>query len=216
MGVRGERVVEALLAAREEGRMVSPGWHRTRVPLDEYVAKRLKDLGLIHDFRVDKIADRLYQVHVQKAPGGPKVELPDVGFGVSQVLPAMVLCYYVPEGSTVILEQPEIHLHPSVQAGLADVFIEAALTRHVQVIFESHSEYLLKRLQRRMAEGKLKPTDAALYFCQLIDGTSTLTPLELGLYGQIANWPKDFFGDEFSEVVEASLAAIKRREGQGA
>ena len=48
----------------------------------------------------------------------------DVGFGVSQILPVLVLCYYVPEGSTIILEQPEIHLHPSVQAGLADVLID--------------------------------------------------------------------------------------------
>ena len=69
-----------------------------------------------------------------------------MGIGVSQVLPVLVLCYYVPEGSTIILEQPELHLHPSVQAGLADVFIDVIKHRNVQILLESHSEHLLRRL----------------------------------------------------------------------
>jgi predicted ATPase len=73
----------------------------------------------------------------------------------------LVLCYYVPEGSILILEQPEIHLHPSVQTGLADVFIDAVKTRKVQIILESHSEYLLRRLQRRIAEEKVSQEDMA-------------------------------------------------------
>ena len=58
----------------------------------------------------------------------------DVGFGVSQILPVITLCYYAPPGSILLLEQPEIHLHPSVQAGLADVFIDAIKTRGIQII----------------------------------------------------------------------------------
>ena len=142
--------------------------------------------------------------------------LTDVGFGVSQVLPVITLLQYVPEGSTVILEQPEIHLHPLAQAGLADVIIQAALHRDVQVIIESHSEHLLLRLQRRIAEQALSADDIKLYFCDAPDGVSTLTPLDLDPYGSIRNWPKNFMGDAFGEVAAAELKRIERRARQAA
>ena len=139
----------------------------------------------------------------------------DVGFGVSQILPVLVLCFYVQEGSTVILEQPEIHLHPSVQAGLADVFIDAWEKRRVQVIVESHSEHLLRRLQRRIAEEKFSQNDVELYFCKEEDGVSKLEGLELDRCGNISNWPQDFFGDQFGEIAAMSKAALMRRQAAG-
>ena len=85
----------------------------------------------------------------------------DVGFGVSQVLPVLVLLYYVPEGSIVLMEQPEIHLHPSVQSDLADVMLEVAHDIvEVQIIVESHSEHLTAPLSatRGRGEGVRLPT----------------------------------------------------------
>ena len=94
-----------------------------------------------------------YEFLVRKVQrSGPEVRLTDVGFGVSQVLPVLVLCYYVPEGSILILEQPEAHLHPKVQSELADLLIEVVKNRQLQIILESHSEHLLIRLMRRIAE----------------------------------------------------------------
>ncbi|MGH8030457.1 MAG: AAA family ATPase, partial [Arenimonas sp.] len=118
--------------------------------------------------------------------------------------------YSVPEGSTVILEQPEIHLHPLAQAHLADVIINATLRRRVQVIVESHSEHLLLRLQRRIAEGTLRQADVRLYFCDAPQGVSQLTPLDLDPLGTIRNWPQDFMGDAFGETAKAELARLKR------
>ena len=112
-------------------------------------------------------------------------------------MPAIVLSYYAPKGSIIILEQPEIHLHPAVQAGLADVMIDAVKTCNIQIIFESHSEHLLKRLQRRIAEQKISPDTMALYFCESENDGSKLTPLNVDLFGNILNWPKEFFGDQF-------------------
>jgi len=216
MGRRGERAVDALLAARERGEMISRGHGRPKMALDEYVAYWLKELGLIHDFSVEAIAkeSNLYRVQVQKTPSAAKVLITDVGFGVSQILPVLVLCYYVPEGSTILLEQPEIHLHPSVQAGLADVFIDAIKTRKVQILFESHSEHLLRRLQRRIAEAKLVPAATALYFCEMSNGGSSLRKLDVDLLGSIKNWPQDFFGDEFGEMAAMTQAAMERKRGQ--
>ena len=140
-----------------------------------------------------------------------EVLITDVGFGISQVLPAIVLLHYVPSGATVILEQPEIHLHPSVQANFADVILHAAKYRGVQVVLESHSEHLLRRLQRRIAEEEIAADDARLYFCRLEKGNSKLESLVLNEFGHIENWPDKFFGDEFGEIAAIQDAALKRQ-----
>jgi len=218
MGRRGEKAIDALLASRERGEKISRGKGHKKLTVEEYVASWLQELGLIHNFSVRPITkgSNLYQVWVRKAPDAAEVLITDVGFGVSQILPVLVLCYYVPEGSILILEQPEIHLHPSVQTGLADVFIDAIETRKVQILLESHSEYLLRRLQRRIAEERLSKDAAALYFCDIVDGVSRLTPLELDMFGNITNWPKDFFGNEFGEMAAATQAVIERKKRQQA
>ena len=214
MGQAGELVVDALLAARQRGLKISPGYRKHRLALEHYVARWLQNLGLIHDFRVVPVAEgsRLFEVRVRKSPKSAEVLITDVGFGVSQILPVLVLCFYVPEGSTVILEQPEIHLHPSVQSGLADVFIDAWRKRKVQILVESHSEHLLRRLQRRIAEETLCKDDVGLYFCSVADGVSKLDTLEVNLFGNISNWPQDFFGDQFGEIAAMSEATLKRRQ----
>lgn len=213
MGQRGERVVDALLAAVDRRERISMGKGKTRRTLEEHVAWWLRELGLVHDFSVETVAEgsSIYRVKVKKTAQSADVLITDVGFGVSQILPVLVLCFYVPEGSTIILEQPEIHLHPSVQAGLADVFIDAIKRRKVQIIFESHSEHLLRRLQRRIAEERIKQQDAALYFCEMGKNESTMTPLDLDIFGNISNWPKGFFGDEFGELAAMTRAAMNRK-----
>ncbi|MBI4755362.1 MAG: DUF3696 domain-containing protein [Betaproteobacteria bacterium] len=213
MGRRGERVVEALLASRESGVSYSLGRGIKRQTLEQRVAWWLKELELISSFEVRPVTEggKLFQVWVRRHPRAAEVLITDVGFGVSQILPVISLCYYAPEGSTIILEQPEIHLHPRVQAGLADVFIDVVRQRKVQIILESHSEHLLRRLQLRIAEEKLMSNEASLYFCSTDKGESRLTTLELDLFGNIVNWPKDFFGDEMAEIATMQKAILRRK-----
>lgn len=214
VGTSGEKTIDAILSATEakETRNVKPKAHR--MPFQEMIAYWLREMGMIDDFRVEEIADgsNLWRAYVRTRPGASEVFLTDVGFGVSQVLPVITLLQYVPEGSTVVLEQPEIHLHPLAQAALADVIIQAAIHRKVQVVLESHSEHLLLRLQRRIAEESISKEDVALYFCDAPRGVSTLTPLELDLYGNILNWPDKFMGDAFGETAEAELARLRRMQ----
>jgi hypothetical protein len=210
VGKYGELTVAALLASRIKDPEVEVS-----------VAKALKELDLIYSFRLKSITENRqdYEILVQKTPNSAEVLITDVGFGVSQVLPILVLCYYAPKGATLIFEQPEIHLHPSVQAGLADIFIEVIKTRNIQIIIESHSEHLLRRLQRRMAEEKdgFTNEDAALYFCKMDDqGDSELVPLEIDTYGNICNYPEGFFGDEMGDLVAMTEAAINRQMNVGA
>jgi len=210
MGQAGEQAVHAILSSRDKGEKISQGRGRPRATLERYVAEWLQSLGLIAEFRVEAVAEgsQIFQVKVRKTAGGAESLITDVGFGVSQILPVIVLCFYVPEGSTVILEQPEIHLHPAVQANLADVLIDAHKKRKVQIIIESHSEHLLRRLQRRVAEQELSKDDVALYFCEAGLKGSALTPLELDLFGNITNWPAEFFGDQFGELAATQEARL--------
>lgn len=210
MGPQGQRWVDAILASRAEGK--KKHWkYRT---LEGLVAWWLKELGLIDSFRFKQLSpdSNLYRVLVKTTPSASEVAITDVGFGVSQILPVIVLCYYAPKGSTILLEQPEIHLHPSVQAGLADVLIDASKRRDVQIVVESHSEHLLRRLQRRVAEAEsITNDDVALYFCRRHGGESRAEQLQLNLFGHIENWPEDFFGDQMEDVAEMTLAATRRK-----
>lgn len=232
VGARGERAVEAILAARDR----RFGWRRGDVagdvagggggggeerPLEALVAERLHDMGLIDTFRIRPVAEgrREHEVLLRTSPGLPEVRLTDVGFGVSQVLPVMVECFSTPPGSIVIFEQPEIHLHPRVQAELADVFVDAlhategGVERGTQFIIESHSEHFLRRLQRRMAEERLTPEDAALYFVHTDAAEARLEPLDVDAYGNILNWPEGFFGDEMGELLARADAQARRMRG---
>ena len=214
VGQRGEKAIDAILAATADGEKLNLKPKAHLLPFQRMVAHWLRDLGLIHSFRVEEIADgsNRWQAKVMTHEGGSEVLLTDVGFGVSQVLPVITLLLYVPEGSTVLLEQPEIHLHPLAQAGLADVLIYAATRRRVQVILESHSEHLLLRLQRRIAEEAIGGAEVKLYFFDIAAGRSKLTPLRLDLLGNIENWPEHFMGDAFGETAQAERARLRRMQ----
>jgi predicted ATPase len=210
VGRSGEKTIDAILSATEGGETRNLKPKARLLPFQEMIGYWLRAMGMIDSFRVEEIADgsNIWKAHVRTRPGASEVQLTDVGFGVSQVLPVITLLQYVPEGSTVVLEQPEIHLHPLAQAALADVIIQAATHRKVQVILESHSEHLLLRLQRRIAEQAVSANDVKLYFCDAPRGVSTLTPLELDLFGNIRNWPDKFMGDAFGETAQAELARL--------
>ena len=185
VGKRGELAIDALIASEVQEKRLARGWRvgpkrRTRLPqisMETLIAQWLKELGLISSFTLESLDDRetLYRVKVSRTPSSPPVLITDVGFGVSQVLPVLVLLAYSSSGDTVLLEQPEIHLHPAVQSKLADLVIETALARGVQVIVETHSEHFLTRLQRRIAERdfgngiELETDDVALYFANLCE-----------------------------------------------
>lgn len=217
MGFRGEKFVDAILASKQRNETISRGRGKKKLTLEELVAEWLQNMGLIDSFRVEKIkgSENLYHVRVRKSAHSPEVSLTDVGFGVSQVLPVITLCFYVPEGSVVILEQPEIHLHPRVQANLADVILDAIRHRNIQVIIESHSEHLLRRIQRRIAEEEFSHENARLYFCKMENSASVLEPLQLDLYGTITNWPDGFFGNEMDEIAAMQEAMLERKMQNG-
>jgi predicted ATPase len=217
VGARGERFIEAILAG---GRRAYNWRKRAKTrSLESVVAEHLLEMGLIAKFQVISLGPKLkeYEVTVQTTHHAPSVHLTDVGFGVSQVLPVIVEAFYVPPGSTVLMEQPEIHLHPRVEAKLADLFVAAVNARedgklrNSQFIIESHSEHLLRRLQLKIAEEEVSKDQVALYFVEQADEGATLRAIEVDDYGSIKNWPRDFFGDAMADQVARVKAEAQRK-----
>lgn len=221
VGYAGENTVAAILAARS--RKISFGYKQTAKPFEAIIAAKLKQMGLIEDFHVKEISDQRqeYEVKVQTRGSKDSVDLPDVGFGVSQVLPVLVQCFYAPQGSIIIMEQPEIHLHPSAQSDLADVMIdvinsrENGLDRNIQLIIETHSEHFLRRLQRRIAENAVPREKVSAYFADITTVPASLKTLDIDIFGHILNWPDKFFGDEMLDITEQAKAALKKRVDRG-
>ena len=216
VGWTGGRTIEAILSSSDRYYNWQP--RQRRRSFETVVAEWLKEMKLIQSFEVAAIAPDRDEYEVQVSVSGrDRVKLTDVGFGVSQVLPVLVQCFYAAPNSTVLMEQPEIHLHPSVQASLADMFLSAnsaredGEARNVQFVIESHSEHLLRRLQLRIAEGEIAESDVALYFCFQENGESRLERLEVDVFGDVRNWPRDFFGDELGDVAAQARLALQGR-----
>lgn len=217
VGDSGEQTIPAILAAKD--RLINLKKKQRTRKFGEVIANSLKKLGLIDSFVVEPLShnnNREYEVKVKTKNSPDLVNLPDVGFGISQVLPVLVACFYVPPGSILLIDEPEIHLHPSAQSQLADVFIDVLNARengdprNVQLIVETHSEHLLRRLQRRMAEEWITNEQAVAYFVDMDSAPSKLKKLDVDGLGNIRNWPKDFFGNEMKDVIEQTRIAIKR------
>lgn len=203
-----EYVVEVLLSAKNEEIKLNRLKKQHNKDFQWFIAEWLKDLGLVYDFKVKKIADdsKVYKLFVQTTAYSPWVDIADVWFWVSQILPILVQAYYAKPGSIIILEQPEIHLHPKVQSILADVFINASKRRWIQFIIESHSEHLLRRMQRRIADHTIENGFVKSYFCTTKSDYSEIEELKTDEFGNISNWPENFFWDEVGEM-EAILEA---------
>ena len=194
---RGGQAMQVLLAERYASVDAVSNW--------------LRRLGIAESFSLEQLGHdaRTWEPLIRHQKESTEVNLADVGFGVSQVLPVIVALLSAPSGSLVILEHPDIHLHPRAQSDLADLLIDVASAGEIQILVESHSEHLLARIQRRIAEssrgdGGLKPEDVRLYFCEQDQGKSRLTPLEVQSSGVIKNWPRDFFGDMLAERMAMS------------
>ena len=174
--------------------------HEWQVKKDERlktVADALYILGLTGHVRTKKIGDVGIELQVGRLPHDSTsqtdmVNIADVGFGVSQVLPVLVALVVAEPGQLVYLEQPELHLHPRAQVALAQVLADAA-KRGVRVVAETHSSLLLLGIQTLVAEGKLSPELVKLHwFIRREDGVTEVNSADLDEAGAYGEWPEDF------------------------
>ena len=142
-----------------------------------------------------------------------KHDLTHVGVGVSQVLPILVMCLLADEDSTLVFEQPELHLHPRVQTLLADFFLSMALCGK-QCIVETHSEYLIDRLRFRIAAATddLFRSQLRVYFVEKVEDVSQFREVKVNEYGAIADWPEGFFDQSQQQAEDILKAAVTKRK----
>jgi len=143
-------------------------------------------------------------------------DLTHVGVGVSQVLPILVASLLASPDTTLIFEQPEIHLHPKVQTLLADFFLSMTLLGK-QCIVETHSEYLINRLRFRAASGQREGSVTSklrIYFVEKVNGCSQFREVRVNEYGAIPDWPDGFFDQSQTEAENILRAATLKRKAK--
>lgn len=202
IGSDGHKVIDALLA---NSLIKSEDQHSVL----EGVAYWLKKMGMAEDVFVQQVgrSSRYELVILRK---GVYANLRDVGIGVSQVLPVLTVAYFVPPGTTILLEEPEIHLHPLAQSILAEMFVEVSRKRKVQFIVETHSEHLFRRMQTLIAKQKTSPEQCRMYFIESRKDTALIKKLDVDEFGAVKNWPEHFFGDSVGEAREQAKARGER------
>ena len=129
------------------------------------------------------------------------VALADVGFGLSQILPFIVQML-ASTGKIISIEQPEVHIHPKLQADLGDLIAEAIkLPYEHQLLIETHSEHLILRLQKLVRLGKLTPDDVSILFVTRESNGSKATRFLLDEQGDfVEDWPGGFFPERLREL----------------
>lgn len=187
--------------------------HMSKVKLVEAVDSWAKHLGLVEGVLIEDRAAEGIRIKVKPHGMDSSVPLTSVGVGVSQLLPVLVLCLLAEPGSVILLEQPELHLHPALQQRLADFFI-AMVRSGRQLIVETHSEYMVSRLRRRIVED---PDDELLDLAKVIfaerdreTGLTSYRDVELSPYGAIEEWPAGFFDQAAEEERAIILGGVKK------
>ena len=204
VGIDGHRAIDVLLASslmkgEDQSRIIN-GVSQWLVRMK--VADRLEVKQLGRSTRYEMVVHR----------DGVEANLRDVGIGISQVLPVLTVAYFAPAGSTVLLEEPEIHLHPLAQSVLAELFVEVSRKRKLQFIVETHSEHLFRRMQTLIAGQTITPDHSAMYFVEREHKAARLRTLEIDEFGRVRNWPEGFFGDALGETREQARLLFERQK----
>lgn len=179
---------------------VSPGTTLLQAT-KEWICNRL---GLADDICVVRDGTNSYRVRITIE--GLEVELYQVGFGLSQVLPIVVQGLMSQPGDYLIVDSPEVHMHPSVQGGLVDFF--SFLSKgDVNVLIETHSDHIITRLRRRIAEGELSPSYLKLCFVTHGQQGSNYQEVSIDQQGSFYGYlPKGFYDsqdEDFKEIIKA-------------
>lgn len=207
----------------------SPKKSRGRASLDAEAKRKLdrmvRTIGIGDHVEVEQVGRFGYAIKIKQY--GADRDLTEMGTGASQVIPVLALLLSADDGSLVILEQPELHLHPAIQSGLAQLLYEES--QRVNIICETHSEYIVTRLRRIVLEKSLEEVKNKFSKNEVLAGPPgtnvdfvwaepsflgnskevigyNLSPTVLDKYNDILHWPSGFFDDQTGDV-EAIVSA---------
>lgn len=194
IGKYGENFVQQIVEWENHN---SPEFHR----LNDILRK----LGILHEIKTKKFKGGRVELRARAKRRSVQTSLLDVGFGVSQLLPILVADLQLPEGSTLIISQPEIHLHPSVQAAFADYIVYNVKHQKKNYILETHSEYLINRLRLNVVKKELDPTDVKTYYFENTSDGSIVYDIKFTQKGEIKNAPQGFFDTYMMDIMNIAM-----------
>jgi predicted ATPase len=168
--------------------------------IKDEINKLLSEFNIAVD--VEKVNDIIHKITVNQ--DAVNLELTDVGFGISQVLPILVQAYLSPKNSITIIEQPEIHLHPKMQAWLTDALIKIALNGDKRFLIETHSDAIVRRIRLRIVDDSydFNEESVAIYHLERnkLDSCTILNRVPITPDGDIT-WPSDFMDVEIKDTL---------------
>ena len=162
--------------------------------LKDDVGKNFRDMDIADTFEISSSnGEKNFGFIVKTKIADKGVNFADVGCGTSQILPIIVQSLMPHEESLIIIEQPEVHLHPKVQADLADFFIKAA-SKNKKFLLETHSDYFIERIRYNIMTGDIHTEDVAIYYIEQNEAEkcSTITTININSNGQYSNLPDDY------------------------
>jgi predicted amidophosphoribosyltransferase len=188
-------------------------------PILEKTNKWLDKTGFNCKLKIDQVGvGDIFQLNVVE--DGMSVNVADSGFGLSQSIPILIECINMSlEKSTprqqrpntifqpaidhhiTIVEEPEIHLNPKIESRIADFFIDI-YEDGTGILIETHSEHIVNRMQRRIAEGSMDEDDITIYFIEKNKKVTNIREIEINENGAFEEWPEGFFQENFDDAIE--------------
>ncbi len=122
------------------------------------------------------------------------------GFGITQVLPIVVAALSIPEGGLLLIENPEVHLHPAGQA-LMGRFMADVAHSGIQVIVETHSDHFMDGVRIAVRDGLISPNEVAFHYFERERSKSVVTSPEVDKDGRLSHWPTGFFDQHAANMM---------------
>ena len=182
-------------------------WEETNPNKLRELISVMQKLDLVFDIQSAKLKGGRFDINVKAQSKASFSSLTDVGFGISQFLPTIVADLQLPDLSCLAISQPEIHLHPPVQAQFGNYIASQIQRTDKQYIIETHSEYLLNRIRLLLVNGELKPTDIRVLYFENDGVKSTVHDVEFTTDGQIRGAPQGFFDTYGLDVMDIAMNA---------
>ncbi|MEO9144545.1 MAG: DUF3696 domain-containing protein [Ginsengibacter sp.] len=181
-------------------------WEKREPKKIAELTKIMKQMGLIHSISTHRMGGGRYETMITTKENGTETPVFDVGFGISQFLPVIVADLQLDNSSTLLIAEPEIHLHPNVQAEFATYLVNQIEKKQKNYIIETHSEYLLNRLRLEIVKGNLKEEDLSVYFLENDGEDITINDLKFTKEGSIKDAPNSFFDTYMIDLKDIALS----------